>query len=76
MNFSSLKTLLRLAPSIRTIRRELARASYRRCIACPRPYILRVQAKKRLRFARDYRWWDYAVHRDDGRQGGDWRKVV
>ena len=27
----------------------------------------------------EHRWWgtsDYAAHRDDGRQGGDWRKVI
>jgi len=32
-----------------------------------------------LGFALEHRWWgttDYAAHRDDGRQGGDWRQVV
>ena len=27
----------------------------------------------------EHRWWgtsDYALHREDGKQGGDWRKVV
>ena len=74
LSFSDIKTLLHLTPSVRTIRRELAHAGYRRCIACPRPYITRAQAKQRLRFARDHKWWgtsEYAAHRDDGRRGGD-----
>jgi len=32
-----------------------------------------------LGFALEHRWWgtsDYAAHRDDGKQGGDWRKVI
>jgi len=79
MSFADLKAQLNLVPSVRTIHRELRRAGYRRCIACPRPYISRIQAKKRLAFAMEHRWWgtsDYAAHRDDGRHGGDWRKVI
>lgn len=74
LSFLAVKTLLHLTPSVRTIRRELAHAGYRRCIACPRPYISRAQAKKRLAFAKSHRWWgtsDYAAHRNDGKRGGD-----
>src|SRR4051794_29723781 len=73
MTFAELKTQLLYWPSVRTIRRELARIGYRRCIACPRPYITCKQAKKRLAFAQEHRWWgtsDFAAHRDDGRKGG------
>jgi hypothetical protein len=43
-----------------TIRRALKKAGYRRCIACPRPFINAKAAKKRLAFARKYRWWGTA----------------
>ncbi|KUJ14282.1 uncharacterized protein LY89DRAFT_564823, partial [Mollisia scopiformis] len=79
MTFEALKKQLPYLPSVRTIRRELARAGYRRCIVCPRPYITLKQARKRYVFAKEHRWWgtsDYVAHRDDGKQGGDWRKVV
>ena len=55
-----------------TVRRK----GYRRCIACPRPFISRKQAKKRLAFAKKHRWWvtsDWAASRPGG---GDWRKVI
>jgi len=74
MSFETLKAQLPYLPSVRTIRRELARVGYRRYIACPRPYINRQQAKRRLAFAKTHRWWgtsDYTAHRDNGRQGGD-----
>lgn len=79
MSFEQVRAQLGIQTSARTIRRELRRAGYRRCISCPRPYISRMQAKKRLDFAMGHRWWgtsDYAADRDDGRQGGDWRKVI
>ena len=56
ITFEELKAQLPYLPSVRTIRRELARASYRCCIAYPRPYITRVQAKKRLAFAKAHKW--------------------
>lgn len=73
-SFLVIKTLLHLTLLVRTIRRELAHAGYRRCIACLRLYISRVQVKKRLAFAKSHRWWgtsDYATQRDDGKRGGD-----
>ncbi|TVY31395.1 Transposable element Tc1 transposase, partial [Lachnellula subtilissima] len=79
LSFSQVKAQLGVQASIRTIRRELRAAGYRRCIACPRPYISRQQAKKRLGFALQHRWWgtsDFAACREDGRLGGDWRKVI
>ncbi len=79
MSFDRIKAQLNLLMSARTIRRELRRAGYRRCITCPRPFISRPQAKMRLAFSHEHRWWgtsDYAAHREDGRQGGDQRKVV
>jgi hypothetical protein len=79
LSFAQVKAQLGVKASVRTIQRELRRAGYRRCIAYPRPYILHKQAKKRLDFVLSYRWWgtsDYAVYRDDGKVGGDWRKVV
>ena len=51
-------------------------AGYRRCIACPRPFITRLQAKKRVVFAKAHRWWgttDFAATKEGG---GDWRKVI
>ena len=74
--FEQVKRALGIEASARTIRRELRKAGYRRCIACPRPFISRKQAKKRLDFALSHRWWgtsDWAASRLDG---GDWRKVI
>jgi len=74
LTFEEVRRQLNIEASTRTIRRELRKHGYRRCIACPRPFISRKQAKKRLGFALEHRWWgtsDYAAHRDDGRQGGD-----
>ncbi|PMD39605.1 hypothetical protein L207DRAFT_512616 [Hyaloscypha variabilis F] len=39
LTFEQVRTQLGIEASARTIRRELRRAGYRRCIACPRPYI-------------------------------------
>jgi transposase len=74
LTFEQVKTQLGIQASARTIRRELRHAGYRRYISCPRPYILRQQAKKRLGFALEYRWWgisNWAAHRDGGKKGGD-----
>jgi hypothetical protein len=73
LTFEQVRTQLGIEASTRTIRRELRRAGYRRYIACPRPYISRKQAKKRLGFALEYRWWgtsDYTAFRQDGKIGG------
>jgi Transposase len=51
---------LRLEASITTIRRVMKEHGYRRCVACRRPFISKEQAKKRLAFARKYRWWGTA----------------
>jgi Transposase len=56
LSFEQVKAQLGVKASVRTIRRELRRAGYQRCIACPRPYISRKQAKKRLAFALEHRW--------------------
>jgi hypothetical protein len=76
LTYERVRALLGIKASARTIRRELRRAGYRRCIACPRPFISRAQAKQRLFFTRVHRWWgtsDYAATREGG---GDWRKVI
>ena len=76
MTYERVRALLGIKASARTIRRELHRAGYRRCIACPRPFISWAQAKQRLLFARAHRWWgtsDYAATQEGG---GDWRKVI
>jgi len=76
LSFEQVKAHLNIPASTRTIRRELRKAGYRRCIACPRPFISRIQAKKRLAFALEHRWWgtsDWAASRPGG---GDWRKVI
>ena len=41
LSFKQVRQQLNLTASARTIRRELCRAGYRRCISCPRPYISR-----------------------------------
>ena len=46
LTFEQVKTQLGIQASARTIRRELRRAGYRRCIACLRPYISRQQARR------------------------------
>ena len=69
MTFEQVKRALNIQASARTIRRELRKASYRRCIACSRPFISRAQAKKRLAFAYKHRWWgtsDWAASREGG----------
>ncbi len=79
LTFEEVRRRLGIQASVRTIRRALRRHGYRRCIACPRPFISRAAARKRLSFCQSHRWWgtsDYAAHRDDGKVGGDWRKVV
>ena len=76
LSLEQVRAHLNIEASARTIRRELRRVGYRRCIACPRPFISRKQAKKRLDFAFSHRWWgtsDWAASREGG---GDWRKVI
>ena len=51
LSLEQVRAHLNIEASARTIRRELRRVGYRRCIACPRPFISRKQAKKRLDFA-------------------------
>jgi Transposase len=55
LSFEQVKAQLGVKASVRTIRRELRRVGYRRCIVCPRPYISRKQAKKRLDFTLSHR---------------------
>lgn len=55
--YPQIKTACHINASTSTIRRALKRAGYRRCIACPRPFINIAAAKKRLAFARTHRWW-------------------
>lgn len=76
LTFSQVRALLGLQASARTIRRELRKAGYRRCIACPRPFISRKQAKKRLDFALQHRWWGTSDWAASQAGGGDWRKVI
>ena len=76
MTFDQVRAILGIKASARTIRRELRKLGYQRCISCPRPFISRAQAKKRLSFARIHQWWgtsDYAARREGG---GDWWKVI
>ncbi|PQE19211.1 hypothetical protein CJF30_00007538 [Rutstroemia sp. NJR-2017a BBW] len=47
MTFEQVRAVLGVKASVRTIRRELRKLGYRRCIACPRPFINKAQAKKR-----------------------------
>ena len=56
-SYSRIKAALNINTSTTTIRRALRAAGYRRCVACPRPFINTNQAKRRLEFARRYRWW-------------------
>jgi hypothetical protein len=75
-SFTQVKAQLGLLCSPRTIRRALRANGYRRCIACPRPFISIAQAKKRHTYALLHKWWgtsDYAATREGG---GDWRKVI
>lgn len=55
LSFKAVRAQLGIVASARTIRRQLQKAGYRRCIACPRPFISRAQAKKRLAFAHSHR---------------------
>ena len=56
-SYARLKAECHINASTTTLRRALRAAGYRRCVACPRPFISRKQALKRLAFARKYRWW-------------------
>lgn len=77
-SWHQVKSELGIKASAETIRRTLPAYGFRRCIACPRQFISKKQAKRRLAFAKQHRWWgtsDYAATREDGK-GGDWRKVI
>jgi uncharacterized protein YerC len=50
-SYSQIKASLQLDASTTTIRRALRVAGYRRCVACPRPFINKKQAAERLAFA-------------------------
>ena len=56
-SYSQIKAACNIQASTTTLRRVLKAAGYRRCIACPRPFISKKQAQKRLAFAKNYRWW-------------------
>jgi Transposase len=56
LSFEQVRAQLGIIASAHTIRRELRHAGYHRYITCPRPYISRKQAKKRLGFALEHRW--------------------
>ena len=57
VTYAQIRSTCHITASTSTIQRALKRAGYRRCIACPRPFINAKAAKKRLSFARKYRWW-------------------
>ena len=70
----NLKSQLGIGVSGETIRRTLKSLGYRRYIACPRAFIGKVVASKRLLFAKKYRQWgtlDAAAEK-----ASDQRKVV
>jgi hypothetical protein len=76
LSYASLRSHLQIKASAKTLSRSLRRAGYKRCIACPRPFISKKAAKSRLSFSITHRWWgtsDVAAQRP---RGGDWRKVV
>ena len=56
LTWERVRTQLGITASARTIRRALRSHGYRRCIACPRPFISRIQAKKRVAFCHSHRW--------------------
>jgi len=54
VSYTRVKAELRLEVSTTTIRRTLKAYSYRRCAACPCPFILKKQVIKHLTFALKY----------------------
>ena len=56
-SWAAIKRDLNLNVSASTIRRALKTLGYRRCIACPRPFINKEQAKRRLQFCINHYWW-------------------
>src|SRR5450432_1644353 len=56
-SYARIKAECNIKASTTTLRSALKAAGYRRCVACPRPFISRKQALKRLKFALKYRWW-------------------
>ncbi len=57
MTFKQLANSIGLNVSRRTIARALKRLGFRRCIACPRPFITEKQAKVRQQWAADHQDW-------------------
>jgi hypothetical protein len=55
--YSRVRAACNIKASTNTLRRELRLRGYKRCIACKRPFITKAQAKRRLAFAKKYRWW-------------------
>jgi Transposase len=55
-SWSDVKKNLQIEASADTIRKTMKRFGFRRCVACPRPFISKPAAKKRLAFACKYRW--------------------
>jgi transposase len=41
LTFERVRSILGITASVRTIRRELRKLGYRRCVSCPRPFISR-----------------------------------
>ena len=56
-SYARIRAECNIQASTTTLQRALKAAGYRRCIACPRPFISRKQARKRLNFALKYQWW-------------------
>lgn len=56
-SWARIKADLNLNTFTTCIRRTLKTLGYHRCIACPRPFINRKQALKRLYFCKKHRWW-------------------
>ena len=57
LSYKQLATKCGIRASEATIRRPLKEKGYRRCIACPRPFINKKQQKKRYMFAKRYKNW-------------------
>ena len=48
------------------VRRALRKKGFRRCVACPKPFINMINRKKRLQFAKEHRHWTV----------DDWKRVI
>jgi hypothetical protein len=56
-SYTRVRQELGLNCSTTTLRRTLRSLGYRRCVACPRPFINQDAAARRLAFAKKYQWW-------------------